>query len=116
MRFQSVLLLCMTPFALAAFAGCGDDEAALGECPTSSEAQQALGDEALQASCASCHSTSSQNRAGAPAGINVDDDAYVKSNAGELYEEVESGSMPPTGKLPAADIENIRVYLACTAN
>lgn len=36
-------------------------------------------------------------------------------HAVHMYEEAEAGEMPPTGALPSADLEALRVYLACTA-
>ena len=95
-------------------AGCGDD---LGECPDNSATQQAQGLEVLETKCQTCHSSkvTGGNRLGAPSDLNFDDDSTVADEAGEMYGEVEDGSMPPGGGLSDADKEALRVYLACHA-
>ncbi len=43
----------------------------------------------------------------------TNDEAIIKSNAETMFAEVEEGAMPPGGKLSDADMEALRVYLAC---
>jgi len=93
-------------------AGCGED---LGDCPTNADAQEARGALVITNKCTTCHSSklSGAERAGAPDDLNYDDSAKVQSNAGEMYEEAVEGKMPPAGKLSDAEMEDLRVYLAC---
>ena len=94
----------------AALAGCGGD---LGDCPSNSATQQAAGKAVLTSRCSGCHSPS--NAGGNPAeGLDVTVDSVVKSEASDLYGEASEGAMPPSGRLSDADLESLRVYLACT--
>ncbi|WP_437945362.1 hypothetical protein WME98_31070 [Sorangium sp. So ce296] len=124
MRVRTIFLLCLAPFVIGSLQGCGDDsnsggggeDGPLGACPPDSAAEQAAGLDALQGNCNICHSTTKVGaaaRANAPEGVNVDDPAYVSGNAEKIYEEIEEGAMPPTGRLQDATVESIRVYLAC---
>jgi len=110
----STKIAILLSFSVAAFgfaAGCGGD--GLGECPADSNGQQTSGANVLQNQCASCHGPTYAN--GNPAdGLDFTDAAVVKAQAESMYAEAEEGSMPPTGKLSAENIEALRVYLACT--
>jgi len=96
---------------VGALVGCGGD--GLGECPTDGAAQQTAGKDVVAKSCATCHGPTYAN--GMPAGgYDFTSEANVKAEAMEMYAEAEEGVMPPTGKLSEADLEALRVYLACT--
>lgn len=103
--------------ALLASTGGGCASAELGDCPPSSEAQQALGRQAMTDNCLYCHSSqlTGSLRQDAPEDLNFDDLTFVRAEAAELYGEAESGAMPPAGPMSAEQIENFRIYLACGA-
>ncbi|WP_437939316.1 hypothetical protein [Sorangium sp. So ce341] len=123
MRVRTIFLLCLAPFVIGSLQGCGGDdpdpkgeEGPLGACPPDSAAEQAAGLDALTGNCSICHSTTKVGaaaRANAPEGANVDDPVYVSENAEKIFEEVDEGAMPPTGRLQDATVESIRIYLAC---
>ncbi|WP_281325360.1 c-type cytochrome [Polyangium sp. 6x1] len=106
----------MLSFSLAAFgalAGCGSDSGGLGTCPPDSSAQQAAGLKVIANSCTVCHNPN--YAMGTPAGgLDFTSADEVKAEAAEMYAEAEEGAMPPTGKLSEADLEALRVHLACT--
>lgn len=112
---QRFLFSIASGAALAAVSGCGGSS--LGECPPGSEAQQATGSQIVATQCASCHSSqlSGAARAGAPESYNFDSPDGVRANAELMFEQAESGAMPKTGPLSSSDVENLRVYLACSA-
>ncbi len=120
MRIHSILGTAIVCMAVGFLGGCGDDEGdALGECPPNSTADQDSGRTIVTMSCVSCHGSmvSGSARGGAPATSNLDDAAYVKAEAGEIYERVKDGTMPPGGSgLPAPDQEKVRIWLACGAS
>lgn len=113
MSFQTKRVLGVLAFAAVAamgFAGCGAD---LGECPTDSAAQEAAGLDVVNTKCATagCHTSAN---GGSPAeGLDFSSASVVMDNASEMFSQAEAGSMPPTGKLSDADLEALRVYLAC---
>ncbi|XXX78667.1 cytochrome c [Sorangium sp. So ce134] len=126
MPVRTILLLCFAPFVLGALQGCGgsDDpggtgggDGPLGACPPDSAAQQAAGSQAIATNCVYCHGTMVEgpSRGGAPPEANLDDPAYIRADGVEILEQLDEGVMPPTGRLPDATIEDIRVYLACEA-
>ena len=102
-------------FGLIILTGC--ESADLGECPTNSDTQQAAGRAVVESDCNGCHASTveGQARQGAPSGLDFDNLATVRDEAGELYEEVVDGSMPPGAPLPDAKAEDVRVWLACGA-
>ncbi|WP_437815555.1 c-type cytochrome [Sorangium sp. So ce1078] len=119
-------MLCLAPFVIGSLQGCGDDgggeedpggnDGPLGACPPDSAAEQAAGLQALLDNCQACHAkakTELQSRANAPLHANVDDPEYVSGNAEKIFEEIDEGVMPPTGRLPDATVDSIRLYLAC---
>jgi mono/diheme cytochrome c family protein len=93
---------------------CGED---LGDCPPDSEAQQIEGREVVQAQCVRCHSSalSGAARNAAPVDLNFDDLGTVQEEAESMYGEAEAGEMPPEAPLDEAQIEAMRVWLACGA-
>jgi uncharacterized membrane protein len=105
--------------AFGALAGCGGEEDGLGECPPSSSAAEAAGHDVVIGKCQVCHSSqvSGTSRLGAPEDLNFDNLETVRAEAGEMYDEALSGSMPPDqgAKVTGADLENMRVWLACGA-
>ncbi|WP_437725882.1 hypothetical protein [Sorangium sp. So ce861] len=123
MPVRNIFLLCLAPFVIGSLQGCGGDDpdpkgedGPLGACPPDSAAEQAAGLDALLGNCNICHSTTKVGaaaRANAPEDINVDDQAYVSGNAVLIYETIDDGTMPPTGRMQDTTIESIRVYLAC---
>jgi cytochrome c5 len=106
------LLLVLSASAVAAisFAGCAAD---LGECPTDSATQETAGMAVVNNTCAKAGCHTSANGGNPADGLDFSSASVVKDNASEMYGEVEAGVMPPTGKLNGADIEALRVYLAC---
>lgn len=108
---KRVLSVLIVASALAlGFAGCGAD---LGECPTdaSAAAQKQAGNDLVKAKCATsgCHSSPNPQE-----GLDFSAESVVKDNALGMYTEAEEGVMPPSGKLSDAELEALRVYLACT--
>ncbi|MCC7538195.1 MAG: hypothetical protein IT379_18355 [Deltaproteobacteria bacterium] len=111
----------MLASTIALVAACSTD---LGPCPDDPELE-ARGWLVLQRSCAgsTCHSTGATGtrRNGAPSGLDWDDPDLVRDDAGEVWAEIEGGSMPPEGwqeNVPDAvlspeDQEAIRALLAC---
>jgi len=111
---KRILIAFTLTFAAAfAFAGCGTD---LGDCPTDSTAaaQKTAGEAIVTNKCATAGCHTSANGANPASGLDFSTASSVTSNAGDMYSEAEAGSMPPTGKLSATDLEALRVYLACT--
>jgi len=107
-RALSVLALA-APLAMG-FAGCGAD---LGECPTdaTAAAQKQAGNDVVKMKCATAGCHNSPNPA---EGLDFSSESVVKSNAVEMHSQVTEGAMPPGGALSDADMEALRVYLACT--
>lgn len=111
---RTTLLAILAAIALATLGGCGGAD--LGDCPPDSDAQQLEGKTVLENECNTCHSK---------AGSQADSEAYgeydfsslstVRDEAEEMYGEAEEGEMPPNKGLTAAQIEALRVYLACGA-
>jgi len=106
MRALAVLML---------LAACGGSD--IGDCPTASESTQLEGRAVMQRSCATCHNAqqTGAGRAGAPFEVNFDTAAGVQAQRLNAWDEASSGSMPPVMTLNAADLEKLRVYLACGA-
>lgn len=107
--------------ALALILGCaigcgGGEEGPVGECPPNSEVQQDSGSSILFVTCIGCHSQNLEGaaREGAPVGSDFDTVAPINAQAEEIYARSIDGSMPPGGGLNELQIENLRVYLACS--
>ncbi|WP_437968991.1 cytochrome c [Sorangium sp. So ce260] len=125
MRVRTIFLLCLAPFVIGSLQGCGGSDepgdtgggdGPLGACPSDSGAEQMAGMQALLDNCQACHAKAKTElgmRANAPLHANVDDPEYVSGNAEKIFEEIDEGAMPPTGRLPDATIDSIRLYLAC---
>ena len=98
---------------LLSVAGCTTED--VGDCPTNADAQEARGSLVITNKCTTCHSSklSGPERGGAPPEYNYDVPATVQDEAETMYFQVTEGLMPPSGKLSAAEIEDMRVYLAC---
>ncbi len=109
---KNVLVSSLLALGLAA---CGSST--LGDCPADSTATQSAGRALIQNRCANCHSSmlSGAARAGAPTTVNYDSLTAIQANVDNGWAEIEAGTMPQGGTLTAAEIENIRVYLACGA-
>lgn len=111
-------LFCfMSTVAVTALISAGCGTGPLGECPPNSKNQQDLGSFVLYTTCTGCHSSSltGEEREGAPAGSDYDNPELVRPQSEEIYEWVQSGTMPPDGGLNAEQMEAVRVYLACGA-
>lgn len=111
MQTKRVLsVLAFATIAALGFAGCGAD---LGECPTdaSAAAQKQAGNDLVKAKCATAGCHNSPNPA---EGLDFSSEAEVKAHAVEMFSEVDEGAMPPGAKLTDAEMESLRVYLACT--
>jgi mono/diheme cytochrome c family protein len=113
MDTRAILVLA---FSLAA---CGGAEADLGACPPNSDAQQLAGRKVVEDSCNVCHASNltGVSRRGAPEGIDFDNLATVRAEAGEMYGLALEGEMPelPYDPLSESDLESMRVWLACGA-
>jgi mono/diheme cytochrome c family protein len=114
-----VLLSWVTLALLACGGGGGGEEVGLGECPTASRSQAQLGQFVLFGTCAGCHSSqlSGEDRSGAPEGMDFDKPEVIFAMPHEIYAAAHSGAMPPPNsevdRLSDAQIEALRVYLAC---
>ena len=117
MRNALALFPLALPLAVTLTPACGGAD--LGSCPPASEAQQAQGKQVMDANCTVCHSSqvSGTLRFDAPTDLDFDDPATVSAEAESMYAETESGSMPPDGraKVTGAELEALRVYLACAS-
>ena len=93
----------------------------LGECPPGSTQQQNTGAQIVFTTCVGCHSSrfTGADRFGAPVGMDFDDIEIVRDLADDVYRTAAEGSMPPPNQnvssLNDAQVEAIRVYLACGA-
>ncbi len=105
------LLTVLSAAAIIALVACGGTSA----CPPDSNVQQQQGAQIIASRCVSCHSSklTGAARSGAPEGYDFDDPAIVQSKAGEMLSDVESGKMPKTGALGAAEVDAVRAYLNC---
>ncbi len=98
---------------------CGGDGSSLGECPPGSQQQRSAGAFVVFTTCLGCHSSQLEGEArhGAPPGQDFDDVEIVRAMAADIYREAKDGTMPPptsdVPRLSDAQIEAIRVYLAC---
>jgi cytochrome c5 len=112
-KYASAALLLASLTALLTIAGCATED--VGDCPTNAEAQEGRGSLVLTNKCVTCHSSklSGAERGGAPVEYNYDDPAQVEDYAEMMYYQAVEGLMPPSGKLSTAEIEDMRVYLAC---
>ncbi len=103
-------VLAFATIAALGVAGCAAD---LGDCPTDATAtqQKQAGNDIVKTTCAAANCHDSQAKAG---GFDFTSEASVKSNAVNMYSEADEGAMPPGGKLSDTQLEQLRVYLACT--
>lgn len=109
------ILASMTMTMTMALAACGG--ASLGDCPADSTTTQSAGRTLIQNRCAICHSSmlTGAARAAAPTDVNYDTLEATRLNADSGWAEVEAGSMPQGSTLTTAEVESIRVFLACGA-
>jgi uncharacterized membrane protein len=119
LRAAALLLSSLAFGAFGVIAGCGVEEEGLGKCPPNSVEAQAAGHDVVIGRCQVCHSSqvTGTNRLGAPEDMNFDNLETVRAEAGEMYDEVLSGAMPPDQglKVTGSDLENMRIWLACGA-
>lgn len=110
---HALLALFSSLVAVCAIAGCGAD---LGDCPTDASAatQKAAGEAIVQSRCATAGCHTSANGGNPAEGLDLSSASVIKSNASDMYTEAEEGAMPPSGKLSDAELESLRVFLACT--
>lgn len=114
------VLVCAGAAAFAPMTGCGGGSGGgLGSCPPSSDADQAAGAAIVLAECQTCHDSSLTGAArnAAPVGVDYDVQSVVLSTAQEMYDRMRDTDfpMPPDGNLSSADIELVRIWLACGA-
>lgn len=98
-------------------AACGSSST-LGDCPTDSTAAQVAGRTVVEQRCGTaCHNSmlTGAARANAPSDVNYDSIAAIQLNLEEGWSQVESRQMPEGSTLTDAEIESIRVFLACGA-
>lgn len=64
--------------------------------------------------CNACHSGTASNRNGAPEGVDFDTRAQASALKARVYARVlEEGTMPAGGGVADADLQLLRVLLAC---
>jgi hypothetical protein len=61
-----------------------------------------------------CATAGCHNSPNPAEGLDFSSESVVKAHAVEMYNQASEGAMPPTGALSDANIEALRVYLACT--
>jgi mono/diheme cytochrome c family protein len=114
-----VLLSWVTLGLLACSSGGG--EGGLGDCPPGSQSKAQNGQFVLFGTCAGCHSSQLEGeaRGGAPDGLDFDRPEIIAAMAEDIYATAHAGTMPPptsdVPRLSDAQIEALRVYLACGA-
>jgi len=88
---------------LVALVGCGSP-ADIGSCPDGpdTEAMIVAGEQDIVSACNGCH------------GFRTDQ--LSASRAQDIFDKVDSGSMPPGGPMSNTQIEEIRTFLACTTD
>jgi mono/diheme cytochrome c family protein len=108
----AILLGALLLSGLFAIVGCGED---LGDCPPNSTQRQANGGLVLTNKCITCHSSKATGpaRGGAPDEYNFDDQEKLADEAEEVYGEAKEGTMPPGAPLSSAELEDLRIHLAC---
>lgn len=111
-------VLALVGLALAVGVGCGGDdgettppEDVLGECPPMADTAPGLAIVQTRCATAGCHAAPITDTR-AP---DLSTEAAHIEHAMHMYQEAQAGEMPPTGALPSSDLEDLRVYLACTA-
>lgn len=111
-RFTQFVAAILVNLSIAA---CG---ASVGDCPPDSMATQTQGHGVVAQRCFGCHSSPIKGsaRQNAPENLNFDQLDVVREWTGEILGEAEGGSMPPDMPLPAEQVEQLRVWLACGAN
>ncbi|UQA62661.1 hypothetical protein [Polyangium aurulentum] len=109
----AILLGAVLFGGLVATAGCSGED--VGDCPPDSAQRQANGGLVLTNKCITCHSTkvTGPMRNGAPDEYNFDDQEKLKDEAEEIYGEAKEGVMPPGAPLSSAELEDLRIHLAC---
>lgn len=101
--------------AVALFAGCGDET----DPACQDTAQQMRGAMVIAVNCLGCHSTSANNRNGAPIGVNFDSPPDIDLHQDKIRERaVVRQNMPPPaplgpGPLEAAEIADVQAFLDC---
>jgi mono/diheme cytochrome c family protein len=115
-----LLVVAGLVLALCSCGGGGDGVDGLGECPPSPDQQASTGALVLFTTCAGCHHSrlEGEARRGAPPGQDFDQSEVIQAMAGDIYRVARAGAMPPpvASDVPAlteAQIEGLRVYLAC---
>jgi len=115
-RWSSVL--AFVGLALVVGVGCGGDDDdttppgdVLGECPQGADTTAGQNIVATRCATAGCHAPTISN----PSAPDLTTEAAVTEHAVHMYQEAEEGAMPPGSALPSADLESLRVYLACLA-
>jgi uncharacterized membrane protein len=101
--------------ALVISAGCnGDDSDTDGGCvdvpPTT---YASFGEDFLQENCQPCHSSTAQDRHGAPPAVTFDTEQDALDLATIILTRVDNGSMPPQGGIEADDKVRLRNWLIC---
>jgi mono/diheme cytochrome c family protein len=105
----------LTAFAASAISAC--DPVSLGDCPADSANQVGQGRALIAQRCLGCHNSAltGDARQQAPENLNFDRLDIVREWAGEMYSEANAGVMPPGLPMADAEVETLRVYLACGA-
>ncbi|MFO0723557.1 MAG: hypothetical protein U1E65_07245 [Myxococcota bacterium] len=89
------------------FGTCGNDAA-----------KQSAGAAVIKNRCTMCHSSklAGAARQAAPSGVNFDTQAGILDNGSAGFQSIKLGTMPRgLGALTAAEIEDVREFLACGA-
>jgi mono/diheme cytochrome c family protein len=109
----AILLGALLFSGLFAMVGCSGED--VGDCPPNSAQRQANGGLVLTNKCITCHSskTTGPARGGAPEEYNFDDQEKLKDEAEVIYGEAKEGTMPPGAPLSGAELEDLRIHLAC---
>jgi mono/diheme cytochrome c family protein len=123
---RTVVAYVLLSWVTLALVACGGEEATggggsevLGECPPGGETQAQNGQFVLFGTCVGCHGSQlvGDERLGAPVGMDFDRPEMIRQHAEAIYLQADSGLMPPpTSEVPRlseAQIEALRIYLAC---
>ncbi|GAB4526481.1 MAG: hypothetical protein Tsb0020_44250 [Haliangiales bacterium] len=121
MQFRSVFKMFALAASLSLLVACGGDDgpsdppmSILGDCP--SGADTTVGQTVFDNNCAACHAgfNDASTRSGSPVNMAACTDG--DSIADCMYQRAMGMSMPPdpNTKLTADEVEDLRVWLACT--